>query len=205
MIGSIYGKCLFRFDPLTNMAIIGNSCFLLVDFWNKNCLWQPYLLMDRDELSSLYREPPIDVSYQASVHLAKRFQRNFWNSFSSEATRPNDMKLHKKHLWKVLYRDCSFRFDPLTNMAATTKTVEWQQNASQKGKIWTRGSVGWVCVAHLSFWGNLEHRLIIRLVYFFAWLRSRDEAKIKNQSKQNKYADPGYRHTMYYCMGHTWR
>ena len=42
---------------------------------NKNCLWQPYLLMDRDELSSLYREPPIDVSYQASVHLAKRFQR----------------------------------------------------------------------------------------------------------------------------------
>ena len=31
--------------------------------------------MDRDELSSLYREPPIDVSYQVSVHLAKWFQR----------------------------------------------------------------------------------------------------------------------------------
>jgi hypothetical protein len=23
----LYGKCLFRFDPLTNMATIGNSCF----------------------------------------------------------------------------------------------------------------------------------------------------------------------------------
>jgi hypothetical protein len=42
---------------------------------NKNCLWQPYLLMDRDEMSNVYRGPPIDASYQVSVHLAKRFQR----------------------------------------------------------------------------------------------------------------------------------
>jgi hypothetical protein len=27
--------------------------------------------------------------------------------------------------------------------------------------------------------------MIMRLDYFFAWLRSRDETKIKNQSKQN--------------------
>ena len=73
----LYGNCSFRFDPLTNMASISNSGFLLV---------------------------------------------NFWNSFSSEVTWPNDMKLDKKHLWKVLYRDCSFRFDPLTNMAATANS-----------------------------------------------------------------------------------
>jgi hypothetical protein len=30
--------------------------------------------MDRNEMSTLYREPPIDASYQVSVHLAKRFQ-----------------------------------------------------------------------------------------------------------------------------------
>ena len=42
---------------------------------NKNCLWRPCLLTDRDEMSKLYRGHSIDASYQVSVHLAKGFQR----------------------------------------------------------------------------------------------------------------------------------
>ena len=42
---------------------------------NKNCLWRPCLLTDRDGMNILYRGPSIDASYQVSVHLAKRFQR----------------------------------------------------------------------------------------------------------------------------------
>ena len=42
---------------------------------NKNCLWWPCLLTDRDEMSNLHRGHPIDASYQVSVNLAKRFQR----------------------------------------------------------------------------------------------------------------------------------
>jgi hypothetical protein len=42
---------------------------------NKNCLWWPCLLMDRDEMSNLYRGPPIDASYQVSVNLAEGFLR----------------------------------------------------------------------------------------------------------------------------------
>ena len=42
---------------------------------NKNCLWRPCLLMNRDEMSNLYREPSIDASYQVLVHLAQRYQR----------------------------------------------------------------------------------------------------------------------------------
>jgi hypothetical protein len=42
---------------------------------NKNCLWRPCLLMDRDEMSNLYRGPSIDASYQISDQLALRFQR----------------------------------------------------------------------------------------------------------------------------------
>jgi hypothetical protein len=43
---------------------------------NKNYLWRPCLLTDRDEMSNLYRGPSIDAFYQVSVHLAKRFQRS---------------------------------------------------------------------------------------------------------------------------------
>ena len=42
---------------------------------NKNCLWWPCLLMDRDEMSNLYRGPSIDASYQVSLPLAEGFQR----------------------------------------------------------------------------------------------------------------------------------
>ena len=42
---------------------------------NKNCLWWPCLLTDRDEMNNLYRRPSMDTSYQVSVHLAQRFQR----------------------------------------------------------------------------------------------------------------------------------
>jgi hypothetical protein len=42
---------------------------------NKNCLWRPCLLMDRDKMSSLYKGHSIDASYQVSVHLVEGFQR----------------------------------------------------------------------------------------------------------------------------------
>ena len=42
---------------------------------NKNRLWWPCLLTDRDELSNLYIGLSIDASYQVLVHLAKWFQR----------------------------------------------------------------------------------------------------------------------------------
>jgi hypothetical protein len=53
---------------------------------NKNGLWRPCLLTDRDEMSKLFRGPSIDASYQVSVHLAKQFQRRrFFKIGQSEA------------------------------------------------------------------------------------------------------------------------
>jgi hypothetical protein len=46
---------------------------------NKNYLWRPCLLTDRDEMSNIYnRKLPIDASYQVSVNLTKPFQRRFF-------------------------------------------------------------------------------------------------------------------------------
>jgi hypothetical protein len=85
-------------------------------------------------LRKLNTDPSIGASHHISAHFGKavsemKIFRNhkqflflidqFLNSFSSETAWPNDMKLGKKQIWKVLYRICSFRFDPLTNMAAT--------------------------------------------------------------------------------------
>jgi hypothetical protein len=54
---------------------------------NKNGLWWPCLLTDRDEMSNLYREPSIDTSYQVLVHLAKWFQRRRFKKIGQSETR----------------------------------------------------------------------------------------------------------------------
>ena len=74
----------------TTFRSIWPSCFRVEDFFrnrpirSKNCLWWPCLLMDRDKMSNLYREPSIDASYQVSVHLAKRFQRRFFQKSTNQ-------------------------------------------------------------------------------------------------------------------------
>ena len=54
---------------------------------NKNGLWWPCLLTDRDEMSTLYRGPAIDTSYQVLVHLAKWFQRRRFKKIGQSETR----------------------------------------------------------------------------------------------------------------------
>ena len=48
----------------------------------------PCLLMDRDEMSNLYRGPVIDVSHQVSVHLANGFREDFKKSANQKQELP---------------------------------------------------------------------------------------------------------------------
>ena len=71
-----------RFGPF-GQAVSEQKIFRNRPIRNKNCLWWPCLLMDRDKISNLYRGP----SYQVSVHLAKRFQRRRFLEIDQSETR----------------------------------------------------------------------------------------------------------------------
>jgi hypothetical protein len=81
------------YQILVHLAKQFQRRFLEIDqIRNKNCLWRPCLLMDRDDISNLYRGPSIDASYQVSVHLAKRFQRR--------RIKKNQPIRNKNRLWR---------------------------------------------------------------------------------------------------------
>ena len=70
-----FHRCFLPSFGSFGLAVSEEKIFLNRPIRNKNCLWWPCLLLDRYEMSNLYRGPSIDASYQVSVHLAEGFQR----------------------------------------------------------------------------------------------------------------------------------
>jgi hypothetical protein len=96
--------------------------FLIGWFLKKSSPLKPLCQMNRNLVGSIYGRSSIKVAHSVPICYKHGHHRRF---FSSETAWPNDPKLGRKHLWKVLYKDCSIRPDPLTNMTVTGDSCFW--------------------------------------------------------------------------------
>jgi hypothetical protein len=133
---------------------------------NKNCLWQPCLLTDRDEMSNLYRGPSIDASYQVSVHLAEGFQwrrlkcekltddRPRTSSYgkSSHCLWQGELKTESKDKSKIVFTMTSLNLNR-EDMYETTWTLlktDGELELSWSGRVGSSCSTSGTCLVTLA-------------------------------------------------------
>jgi hypothetical protein len=80
--------------------------------------------------------------------------------FSSVSAWQNEAKHGIKHIWKIIYKDCLFWSNPLTNMATTDNSCFWLVDCKQNSALNPFGQI------KLALIGNTLGRSSIQISHF---------------------------------------
>jgi hypothetical protein len=101
-------------------------------FLKKSSPLKPLGQMNRNLVGSIFGRSSIKITHLVLIRLQTWRPQTIlvsdWlisKKIFSEAALPNESKLGRKHPWKILYKDCSFSSNPLTNMAAIGNSCFW--------------------------------------------------------------------------------